>query len=215
MLKQLAASVALSLAMIASVAAQGGVNPPVATNVPLPASSNVSAWGGASELYFGGSFQAAKATTANGVNVSTTNVAGAQIAYRYHVTDYNAVEARIAFAQPTQTYGPTVIVHTRAYEISMDYAWTVPSDGFFRPFLLGGFGVIHYSPLAKGSTPGSISQTKAALIYGGGVDAKLHGNLSLRIEYRGLFYRVPDFGQIGISKWNHMPEPDAGIVWHF
>ncbi|HXR97677.1 MAG TPA: outer membrane beta-barrel protein [Terriglobales bacterium] len=215
MLKQLAASVALSLALIAGAAAQGGVNPPVATNVPPPANSNSSAWGGASELYFAGSFQAAKATVANGVNVSTTNVAGAQIAYRYHVTDYNAVEVRVAFAQPTQTYGPTVIVHTRAYEMSMDYAWTVPSDGFFRPFLLGGWGILHYTPLANGSTPGSITQNKATLIYGGGVDAKLKGSLSLRLEYRGLVYRVPDFGQIGISKWNHMPEPDAGIVWHF
>jgi len=191
------------------------VNPPVAPNVPPPLSQQPSLYGGNWELFLGGSYSTARATLANGNTVSTTNVPGAQLSLRYHVTDTNAVELRWNLSEPLQTYGPTLRVKSRANEFEFAYVWTYPSEGSIRPFLLGGASLIHYAPVGSASTPGAASQVRPAIVYGGGLDFKISSKWSARAEYRGLFYRVPDFGLIGISKWNHLPQPDFGIVYHF
>ncbi|MGH9395153.1 MAG: hypothetical protein ACRD1E_13350, partial [Terriglobales bacterium] len=116
-----AAALALGLTC---AAAWGQVNPPIAPNVPSPLAQVPSPYGGNFELFLAGSMQFARATVANGQPVSTTNVAGAQLGLRYHVTDYNAVELRYSFAQPLQTYGSNLRAKSRANEISFDYAWT-------------------------------------------------------------------------------------------
>lgn len=195
-------------------AAAQGVNPPVAPNIPAPTTQG-SLYGGNSELFAGGSYQFAKATTANSQTVSTTNVGGVQLGYRYHATDSSAVEVRLALATPTQLYGPSTIVKSRDIEFSLDYVFTIPTDGKVRPFFLGGGGLIHYAPTGSGNTPGASTQKRLALNYGAGLDFNLSPHLGIRFEYRGLIYRVPDFNLITISKWNHMPEPDIGLVWHF
>lgn len=214
MLKQTGMILGLALGLLAGAGAQG-VNPPVAPNLPPPGNDNSTTYGGPLELFVGGSMQFAKATTANSVSLNTSNVAGGQAALRYHVNDWNAVEFRFAMAEPTQLYGTSTTVKSLARELSFDYALTFPTDGFVRPFFLGGLGTIHYKPTGGTNTPGAVAQNKITLIYGGGLDFKISTHFSLRAEYRGLFYRVPDFGLIGISKWNHMVEPDAGLVWHF
>lgn len=207
---------ALAALALGSAALAQGVNPPVATNVPPPSTnSNSSLYHGSWELFAGGSYQMAKATTANSQTLNTSNVAGAQLGLRFHASDWNAAEVRIAWAEPTQLYGPTISVKSRDLEFELDYVMTVPTDGPVRPFLLGGGSVISYSPTGGNNTPGAMSQKKFAFNYGGGFDFAISPHLGLRLEYRGLVYRVPDFGLIGIGKWNHMPEPDIGLVWHF
>ncbi len=200
------------LGLAAAAAAQA--NPPVAPNLPPPGTTQNSPYGGNFELFLGGSYQAAKATSANSVGISTTNVPGAQLALRYHVTDFNAIEFRYALAQPTQTYG-NLSIKSRASEFTFDYAWTYPSEGPIRPFLLGGLGVLHYLPIGSSNPPGTAGQSRFTLVYGGGLDLALSKQWSIRVAYRGLIYRVPDFSLIGIHKWNHMPEPALGIVFHF
>ncbi|HVA63231.1 MAG TPA: outer membrane beta-barrel protein [Terriglobales bacterium] len=204
---------ALGLALVAAAAAQ--VNPPVAPNIPPPGATPPSPYGGNSELFVGGGMDFAKSTMANSQPVATTNVASLQFAYRYHVTDYNAVELRVAFARPLQVYGTTLRVQSLANEISFAYVWTYPSEGMIRPFILGGAGAIRYAPSGSNNTTGSGNQTRATIVYGGGLDFRLSNSWSIRAEYRGLIYRVPDFGLISIAKWNHMPEPDIGVVFHF
>jgi len=191
------------------------VNPPVASNVPPATAASTSYYGGKSEIFGGASMQFAKATLANGVSVTTTNVVGGQAGYRYHINDWNAVEIHFAVANPTQLYGPSTTVKSRAEEISGEYVVTIPTDAPIRPYFLGGYGKIHYTPTGNNNTPGAASQSRSALIYGGGLDLRFTQHLSVRLEYRGLIYRVPDFQLIGIAKWNHMPEPVAGLVWHF
>ncbi|HWG36132.1 MAG TPA: outer membrane beta-barrel protein [Terriglobales bacterium] len=196
-------------------AAWGQVNPPVAPNVPSPMTQVPSPYGGNFELWVGGFMQFAKATAANGQPISTTNVAGAQFGLRFHATDNNSVEFRYSFAQPVQTYGSNLSVKSRANELGFDYAWTYPAEGMVRPYFLGGVSVIHYSPVASASTPGASSQSRPAITYGAGLDFKIKSQWSIRAEYRGVVYRIPDFGLIGISKWNHMPEPVLALVYHF
>ncbi|MGH9480993.1 MAG: outer membrane protein [Terriglobales bacterium] len=180
-----------------------------------PPGQEISPYGGNSELFVGGVYQFAKATIANGVAIGTTNVPGFQVGYRLHLTDFNAIEVRYSYGQPTQAYGPTITVKSRNSEISFAYVWTYPATGPIRPFFLGGAGFVHYVPIASGSTPGSATQTRPTFVYGGGLDFKISNRWSIRAEYRGLIYRMPDFNQIAVGKFNHNAEPDIGVVMHF
>ncbi len=202
-----------ALALAAGAAAQ--TNPPIAPNIP-PANPPVpSPYGGNWEVFIAGGMQFAKATTANSQPLSTTNVVSGQFGIRYHINDYNAIELRYTFAQPRQTYGSNLFVQARANEYTAAYVWTYPASGFIRPFVLGGLGFTDYTPMASQSVPGSVPERKWLLEYGGGLDLAVAKQWSIRLEYRGLFYRIPDFGLIGIAQLNHMAEPDIALVYHF
>ncbi len=202
-----------ALALAAAAAAQA--NPPIAPNLPPPNQPAPSPYGGNWEIFAGGGMQFAKATTVNSQPLSTTNVVSGTFGVRYHVNDFNAVEVRYTFAQPTQTYGSNLFVKARANEFTAAYVWTYPSSGFIRPFVLGGLGFTDFTPVASQSVPGALSQRKWGLEYGGGLDFAVAKQWTVRLEYRGLFYRIPDFGFIGIKQLNHMAEPDIALVYHF
>lgn len=201
------------LALAAGAAAQA--NPPVAPNLPPPNQPEPSPYGGNWEIYVGAGMQFAKATTANSQPLSTTNVVSGQFGLRYHISDFNAIDLRFTFAQPTQTYGSNLFAKARAKEFTAAYVWTYPASGPIRPFLLGGLGFTDYTPLASQSTPGTIPERKWQLEYGGGFDVVVSKQWTVRLEYRGHFYRIPDFGLIGIKQLNHMAEPDLALVYHF
>ncbi|TAN20521.1 MAG: hypothetical protein EPN33_15230 [Acidobacteria bacterium] len=191
------------------------VNPPVATNVPQPGQQSPSVWGGRFAILAAGSMQFAKATTANSNALSTTNVGGFQLGVEVFGNDSNAFEFRYSFARPTQTYGSNLSVKFNDQTYSMDYVRAIPTQGSIRPFFLGGVSVIHYVPTGGNNTPGAGPQVRAGIDLGAGLDWKLTSQLSLLLEYRDIIYRVPDFGLIGIKKWNNMPIPDVGLAWHF
>ncbi len=208
-------SVAL-LVLGLGVGAAAQVNPPVASNVPAPLQQQPSIWGGRFELFAVGSYETPLAATANSYPLSTSNVAGWQIGARIHGNDTNAFEFRFSFAQPLQTYGnQNLIVKATDTTYSMDYVRTMPLQGSIRPFFLGGVSVIHYVPTGGNNTAGASPQIRPGIDYGAGIDWKLTSQLSLRIEYREILYRIPDFALIGISQWNRMPIPDIGLAWHF
>jgi len=60
-------------------------------------------------------------------------------------------------------------------------------------------------------------QTRAAFVYGGGVNFDLTRNIGVRVEYRGLVYKVPDFtlDNLNLDKITHLAQPSAGIVFRF
>lgn len=197
-----------------AVAANGQVNPPVAPNIPPPG-QEISPYGGNSEIFVGGSAQFAKATVANSTAIGTTDVGGFQVNYRLHLTDFNSIGVRYSFAEPTQQYGSSISVRSLNSEVSFEYAWTYPATGPIRPFFLAGAGFIHYVPLVNQSTQGASTQTRPTFVYGGGLDFKISNRWSIRAEYRGLFYRMPDYNLITVGKFNHNAVPDIGLVMHF
>ncbi len=60
-------------------------------------------------------------------------------------------------------------------------------------------------------------QTKAALVYGGGVDFDITSNFGVRAEYRGLVYKVPDFqlDALNLDKVTHLAQPSVGFFFRF
>lgn len=198
-----------------AMAALGQVNPPVASNIPPPFAKQPSVFGGSMEVFAGGSMQFARATTANNNAISTTNVGGFQVGVRYHLTDHHAFEFRYSYAQPEQSYGLNLHVKSHQNTYSIDYAFTFLSDRKIRPFLLGGYSIVHYVAVLPESSPGAFNQVRPAIDYGAGIDWKISKSWSVRAEYRALYYHIPDFNLIYIGKWNNMPIPDVALVYHF
>jgi len=64
---------------------------------------------------------------------------------------------------------------------------------------------------------GATGQRALAFLYGGGADYRLRKAFALRVQYRGLIYKAPDFDvpslYTGVN--GHMAEPSAGIVFKF
>jgi len=104
-------------------------------------------------------------------------------------------------------------------ELSGAYVYTPLRTARFSPFLLGGAGALRFSP-GNSYINGLLSafpvtqQTSLAFVYGAGTDYHLWKIFALRFQYRGLFYKNPDFGQPNLATHahGHLAEPAVGIV---
>jgi len=62
------------------------------------------------------------------------------------------------------------------------------------------------------------TQTKPTFVYGGGVDYNVFTqHVALRLQYRGLLYKAPDYKFPGFFTGDsgHMAEPSIGVVFKF
>ena len=93
-----------------------------------------------------------------------------------------------------------------------------------RPYALAGVGGLFFRPtnslnnslVGVANNTGN-NQTKAAFVYGGGVDFDLTHYVAFRAEYRGLVYKIPDFQIPGLASdaFTHTAQPSVGLVWRF
>lgn len=92
------------------------------------------------------------------------------------------------------TYGRGSI-QNNLYEISSAYVWKRPQlTTRFQPFLQAGGGVLIFSP-TDAPFKGHASY-RAAFLFGAGIDYRISNHLGMRVEYRGLSYKYPDFGAV-------------------
>jgi outer membrane immunogenic protein len=61
------------------------------------------------------------------------------------------------------------------------------------------------------------SQTRPVFAYGAGVDLPAFSRFSVRLEYRGLAYKTPDFKQSGLqtNSFSLISEPSVGVAFRF
>lgn len=178
------------------------------------------AQGGNSEVSanFTGNFQ--NTVTGLGVTDSPTDSGGLLINYRYHFNRWSAIEANYSYTRFSQTYSSGTMSQANMYEASLAYQFTfgIAQEKRFHPFLEAGTGALFFSaPITPGSTTSGLTQTRPALIYGGGVSYRLVHGLSAQVGYRGLVYKAADFSvsdQI-TNATAHMAEPYAGLTFRF
>ena len=101
-----------------------------------------------------------------------------------------------------------------------------PRTRRFSTFAQFGGGGLFFDPLS--SKTGAKQQTRPAMLFGVGANFKLTEHLDLRAEYRGLFYKSPDFNlpdiYPGISPTSQFPmtrlftvtnTPAVSLVYRF
>ncbi len=164
-----------------------------------------------------------KDSQGNGIFQHTTDTGGFLASYRFHFNRWLAAEASYGYARNTQqnltATGPFNVqsnVHQATGALVVNVPWRVAR---LKPYALAGVGALVFDPTgnAGGSVAGALRQTKAAFVYGGGVDYKIIRHVSLRAEYRGFVYQRPDFGlgSLNSDATTHTAQPSAGIVFQF
>ena len=156
-------------------------------------------------------------TTHNGIENKATNSGGVLATYRFFFSKHHGVEANYAYALNTQKYlsGTNRLgVNTNNHEVSGAYVFREPL-GKITPFGLAGAAALVFNP--KDYT-GASNQTRAAFVYGGGVDYNITHHIFLRAEYRGFVYKSPTYDLAvlsGFGRTSHRAEPSIGFGYRF
>ena len=107
---------------------------------------------------------------------------------------------------------------TNMYELTIGYVVEGPRNRRFRTFGQLGGGGLFFVPTGK--TPAN-QQTRPAALFGVGMEYKVTPHLAIRAEYRGLFYKGPDFAYnpspiFPIPKlFTVTNEPTVSVVYRF
>ncbi len=81
-------------------------------------------------------------------------------------------------------------LRTNEYEVTIAYVVEGPGQNRLRTFSQVGGGGLFFVPI---DAPQASQQTRPALVFGVGMEYRLSRHLGVRTEYRGLFYKGPDF----------------------
>jgi len=158
-----------------------------------------------------------------GITDSASYAGGFLLNYQYHFSNWNAIEVNYAQTRYTQYYSGLSPYQTQsnAHEVTLAYVNTLgfSAHARFRPFVEAGTGGLIFSPITAGSNgPFEMTQDRMAFLYGGGVDVRAIPHLSIRLGYRGLIYKAPDFELFPVATTNamtNMAEPYVGVAFRF
>jgi opacity protein-like surface antigen len=79
---------------------------------------------------------------------------------------------------------------THIYELTLAYAFYGPRSKRFRTFGQIGGGGLFFEPIHAAFAH---QETRPAMVFGVGGEYDVSSHFSVRAEYRGLFYKMPDF----------------------
>jgi len=191
------------------------------------------------DVSLGGAAVLSKQSTGNGTVLTPTNSAAVLITGRYRFSDHSSVEINYAHTPNSQIYlsGPlTYRVQDTISEYSGAYVFSFLQSPKMEPFVFAGAAALTFYPTYGSDTINGVQtslpssqQTKPAFLYGGGVDYRIFSSiplvrrstltkyLALRLQYRGLVYKAPDFKvqNLFTGARGHMAEPSVGIVVKF
>jgi opacity protein-like surface antigen len=132
-----------------------------------------------------------------------------------------AVEGNYDYFRNSQKYSNTAgskLVPTNVHAITGLAVFKIPTSGlmkyYLRPYALAGGGGVIFDPRDTNSVS---EQTRGSFVYGAGADLPLARHMAIRAEYRGLVYKVPDFGlsSLRMDKFTRAAVPSAGLVFTF
>ena len=175
-------------------------------------------------LGFGGVFSS-KSTANSGTSLKPTNSGAILATFRFRFNRMHSLEANLGHSMNSQVFllSPnTFRVQAGITEFSGAYVFSPFQTARVEPFLFGGAGALRFNP---GNTSidgfqaafGATQQTSLAFLYGAGADYRLWRILALRLQYRGLVYKAPDFNlqNLFTGARGHMAEPSVAIVFKF
>jgi hypothetical protein len=163
-------------------------------------------------------WQRTPSVTGNGVTVDTTRSLGAQAAFRHSYHWWMGYEASYNYTRFSEHYSarPSAIQHN-LHEFAASYLVSGTSLLGFRPFALGGVSAVVFSPTLNGGQRVSW-QGEPGVNFAAGIDhSLLTSHFGVRIQYRGLYAKAPDFGepQLKSDKFRLTSEPMAGLYLRF
>jgi outer membrane immunogenic protein len=173
-----------------------------------------------------GVFGKTTTSASGGVTDTPTKSVAVLGSVRYHFAKRHAIELNLGHTRNSQIFSippDSYRVVTGIGEYSASYVFTPFQSKRLQPFVLAGGGALKFG---VGNTYidniqqflGANSRTSLAFLYGAGTDYHLWKFLALRLQYRGLIYRSPDYGaptRFYTGARGHIAEPGVGIVVKF
>ena len=159
----------------------------------------------------------------NGVTQHTTDSGGVLVSYRNRFNSWLGADLSYGYTRNTQqNFRPAGAFNVQSNVHQTTAALVASAPGRivgFRPFALAGGGALTFSPTNNlgGFALGADRHARAAFVYGGGADFGVNDNFAIRLEYRGLVYKRPDFGLalLDSNATTHTAQPSVGFVFRF
>ena len=176
-----------------------------------------------SQVSFQGTALITKDSTADSTSTShrATQSGGLLVGYSYQFNSWAGVEGNYGYTRNTQNYFGSIgqsSIEADFHEVTGSFVAHIPVHvANIRPYTLAGAGALIFDPTNRYLVNGIERQTKAAFVYGGGVNFDLTRNFGVRAEYRGLVYKVPDFSlnNLNLDKVTHLAQPSVGFFVRF
>jgi hypothetical protein len=180
-----------------------------------------------------------KQSEGNGTVLTPTNSVNVLVTGRYRFSARSSLELNYAHTANSQIYFSSPLtyrIHSTIGEYSGAYVFSFLESGKVEPFVFAGAAALTFYPGYSSNTINDVQtnipasqQTKPAVLYGGGLDYRIFSSLpfirksgvsnhlALRLQYRGLFYKAPDFKvqNLFTGDRGHMAEPTGGVVVKF
>lgn len=150
-----------------------------------------------------------------------TKSGGLLVGYSYQFNRWFGAEGNYGYSRNTQnfiTLGGASSLQADFHEVTGALVAHFPVKvRSVRPYVLGGGGALVFDPTEKFIVSGADRQTRGAFVYGGGANFDLTKKFGVRAEYRGLVYKVPDFGidRLNLDKFTHLAQPSVGFFVRF
>ena len=180
-----------------------------------------------------------KQSEGNGTVLTPTKSLNVLVTARYRFSARSSVELNYARTKNSQIYFASPLTYrilNTIGEYSGAYVFSFRESARFEPFVFAGAAALVFYPGYDSNTINGFQtdlpvsrQTKPAFLYGGGVDYRIFSrlpffrrssvsdHLALRLQYRGLLYKAPDFNvqNLFTGDRGHMAEPSVGVVVKF
>lgn len=167
-----------------------------------------------------------KKSKGNGTELVPTDSGAFLATARMRFTSRSSLALNFARTKNSQIYDTspfTYRVPVTISEFSGAYVFSFMQSERLEPFVFGGAAGLSFyanSSYADNSSQlllGETRQTQPALLYGAGADYRVWHRVAVRLQYRGLFYKAPDFRgpNFFTGARGHLAEPGVGVVLKF
>jgi hypothetical protein len=175
-------------------------------------------------------------TSANGIVQSPTKSGAFLATLGWRFSAKHTVELNYARGNDSQIYKtPNIFrIQSNVTELSGAYVFSPLQTERFKPFVFAGLGALIFNPIntfvntVQVAVP-STRQNELAILYGGGVDCAIFSSLrgfrkssiaphlALRLQYRGLSYKAPNFKNPDLftGTRGHLAEAAIGLAIKF
>lgn len=157
-------------------------------------------------------------TSGNGITDTPTVSVGGQAAFRHTYHWWLGYEGSYNYTRYAERYSvlPYTLQHN-THEFAGSYLVSAPGVLGVHPFAFGGLSALIFSPSLNGGQNASW-QGRLAENFGGGINwALLSSHFGIRLQYRGVYYKTPDFNQARLNTGTSRltSEPMAGVYLRF
>lgn len=162
--------------------------------------------------------QFTSSTSGNGITDTTSKSAGGGASLRHSFRWYLGYEAGYQYTRYTEHYsGQPFGVQHNMHDFYGSWYAHGPRVAGIQPFAAAGISALVFSPSLNGGQ-NAAWQGKPGINFGAGINYPLlTSHFGLRLQYRGVAYKAPDFDQprYQTSGFRLTSEPMAGLYIRF